>query len=642
MISPVIETIGFDLGHGETAVAKARVGTSEPPEMLEVNNKKVQITAIGWHPDLGYLVGEQALIQAGVTQLKISFKQKPNSDPNYRETVRSFLETYYRLLKENKQIEGGENSSFYVGCPSGWSIGEREEYQKLLEEAGIPLPRVVSESRAAFMQAKEAGKLAYDKLKSAVLLVDIGSSTTDFTLVKSLHEIPMDFGSNALGASLIDKAIFARTLANHEQKALLEKVFEEYPHHQARCELACRKAKEDFFSNEQLYSNPQSFARGFESINEQIYFIPQVNKQIVGEILDQPLPELNGKSWIQSFREAVGEAKAELDRQGLAPKIVLMTGGASRMRFTRQICEEIFPEPESQVYPDSEPERCIALGLARVGRWDLRASAFKEEIDKLFHSKKLEELIEKHIPELIELLTKPLSDSLIENAIKPGLKDWQSNKVRTLAELESSLQKRAEQWLKSDQAQQTIDNKCVMWFNRSIQPDLAAETDPICRQFQIPRSSLRFEEGITPTVVSPELSLGDTILADTVAFIVNLAIGGGAISSIVALILTGHLVWPIALVYGASVLAAGVELSKKSVQEAIKTQIDIPSWSRSSFLSDKKIDSICEQISPELQKVFKKQLVENRQTFDELIGKVGQELKKALNTKAEEAAILIQ
>jgi molecular chaperone DnaK (HSP70) len=76
----VLETIGFDLGHGETAVAKARVESIEPPEMLEINNKKVQITAIGWHPELGYLVGEQALIQAGVTQLQISFKEKPNNE----------------------------------------------------------------------------------------------------------------------------------------------------------------------------------------------------------------------------------------------------------------------------------------------------------------------------------------------------------------------------------------------------------------------------------------------------------------------------------------------------------------------------------------------------------------------------------
>jgi molecular chaperone DnaK (HSP70) len=183
-------------------------------------------------------------------------------------------------------------------------------------------------------------------------------------------------------------------------------VFEDYPHHQARCELACRKAKEDYFSNEQLYSHPQSFARGFESINEQIYFIPQVSRVMAQEILNQPLPELEGNSWIQSFREAVNVAKEKLDQQGIVPRVVLMTGGASRMKFTREICEEIFPRTGSQVRPDPEPERCIALGLARVGRWDLRASAFKAEINQVFDSKKLKDLIERHIPELIELLVK--------------------------------------------------------------------------------------------------------------------------------------------------------------------------------------------------------------------------------------------
>ncbi|HEY9601592.1 MAG TPA: hypothetical protein V6C85_08280 [Allocoleopsis sp.] len=638
----VLETIGFDLGHGETAVARARVESIEPPEMLEINNKKVQVTAIGWHPDLGYLVGEQALIQAGVTQLQISFKQKPNHDPKYRKTIAKFLETYYRLLKDSKQIEGGETSQFFVGCPSGWSISDREEYQTLLKESGIPLLSIVPESRAAFMHAKEAGKLDYDKLRSSVLIVDIGSSTTDFTLVKSLHEIPIDFGSNTLGGSLIDKAIFVRTVASHEDQALLERVFEAYPHHQARCELACRKAKEDFFSNEQLYSHSQTYARGFESINEQIYFIPQVNKAIAQEILNQPLPELDGKSWIQSFRDAVSEARAKLDQQGIVPKVVLMTGGASRMQFTRQICQEIFPEPESQVRPDPEPERCIALGLARVGRWDLRAAAFKQEVNQLLDSQTLKELIERHIPELIELLSQPLSDALIENALKPSLKDWRNNKIRTLADLENVMKSRAEEWMKSDRVRQIVKTQSVTWFNSKIQPELAEATDPICRRYQIPRSSLRFEEGINPDVVNPELAIGDAILAETVSFIVNVVIGSGTVGSIIALILTGHLTWPIVLIYGVSVLAAGVEITRSRTQDAIKTKLDIPSWSRSLLLNDSKIDSTCEQMHPELEKVFRQQLTENQEAFDELIGKVGQELKNALNTKAQEAVILIQ
>lgn len=638
----ILETIGFDLGHGETAVAKAIVESIEPPQMLEINNKKNQITALGWHPRLGYLVGEQALIQAGVTQLTISFKQKPNNDPKYQETISTFVATYYRLLKESKQIEGGENTYFYVGCPSGWSVSDRAEYQKLLQSAGIDLLNVVPESRAAFMQAKEAGKLEYEKLLSSVLIVDIGSSTTDFTLVKSLQEIPIDFGSNTLGASLIDKAIFDSTLAKHEQKTLLEKVFTEYPHHQARCELACRKTKEDYFSNEQLYSDAQSFARGFESINEQIYFIPQVNKLIMEEILHQPLSALGQKTWMQSFREAVQEAKEQLDKQGIVPKILLMTGGASRMKFTHQICQEIFPEPETLLRPDPEPERCIALGLARVGRWDLRATAFKQEVNKLVESNKLKELIERHIPELIELLTQPLANSLIANAVRPGVKEWQKNKIKTLADLETSMKSRAEQWLQGNIAQQIINNQCINWFNNKIQPDLAAETDPICRKFQIPRSSLRFEDSIDPTFVNPELRIGDAILADTVAFIVNVVIGGGTLASIITLILTGHFTWPIALVYGASVMAAGMELNRKGVQEAIKTNVDIPGWLRSSFLSDKKIEDMCEQIKPELEKVLREQLTANQEAFNELIAKVEQGLEKALSTKVQEAVILIQ
>jgi HSP90 family molecular chaperone len=96
------------------------------------------------------------------------------------------------------------------------------------------------------------------------------------------------------------------------------------------------------------------------------------------------------------------------------------------------------------------------------------------------------------------------------------------------------------------------------------------------------------------------------------------------------------------LVYGASVLVAGVEITRSKTQEAIKEKLDIPSWSRSMLLGDSKIDSICEQTKPELERVFREHLTQNQEAFDELIGKVGQELKTALNTKAQEAVILIQ
>lgn len=98
----------------------------------------------------------------------------------------------------------------------------------------------------------------------------------------------------------------------------------------------------------------------------------------------------------------------------------------------------------------------------------------------------------------------------------------------------------------------------------------------------------------------------------------------------------------IALVYGASVIAAGMELNRETVKEAIKINVNVPSWIRSSLLNDKKIDDMCHQVKPELDKVIQEQLIANQDAFDKLINKVEQGLQKALSTKVQEAIILIQ
>jgi len=115
------------------------------------------------------------------------------------------------------------------------------------------------------------------------------------------------------------------------------------------------------------------------------------------------IPKLTDRSWRDLEPALAGTGAQELDS-------VLSWGGEwkGKARTTKHCAEscandrrcishavhtsdlqEFFPEPESQVRPDPEPERCIALGLARVGRWDLRAAAFKEEVNLLCDSNKL-------------------------------------------------------------------------------------------------------------------------------------------------------------------------------------------------------------------------------------------------------------
>jgi len=71
----------------------------------------------------------------------------------------------------------------------------------------------------------------------------------------------------------------------------------------------------------------------------------------------------------------------------------------------------------------------------------------------------------------------------------------------------------------------------------------------------------------------PQLSIGDDILTTTVAFSQS-GDCWGMIGSIIALLLTGHFILPIALVYGAAFLGEGAA-KQRDIEDAIKEQVDI-------------------------------------------------------------------
>ncbi len=185
------EIIGFDLGHGETAIAKTTLFTEEskfnltPPKTLEIINGKSSIITAVAMKDGRILIGDDAYSFKDVTDLYILFKSYQLDDPKVYEPIKNFV----RKCLDNLQKQGtrlDQNTHFIVGSPSGWTESDRKKYEEILKEAGMINITVRPESRAAFLEAKESGELSdFSLINDCVLIIDIGSSTTDFTIVKN-------------------------------------------------------------------------------------------------------------------------------------------------------------------------------------------------------------------------------------------------------------------------------------------------------------------------------------------------------------------------------------------------------------------------------------------------------------------------
>ncbi len=201
---------GYDLGDGESAVAWLRAGKKTEPQMIELRGRKSVITALASHPQEGMFIGEEACHLTGADWLEVRFKSRYLQDPQGAGSlVVMFAREVMAALAADGRMDSPESACFFVGCPSGWPKETREAYRKLFTRAGMANCEVVSESRAAFMFARESGELRVsdDLLTLPTLIIDAGSSTTDFTFVADLAERSLavsDFGEVRLGGGLLD------------------------------------------------------------------------------------------------------------------------------------------------------------------------------------------------------------------------------------------------------------------------------------------------------------------------------------------------------------------------------------------------------------------------------------------------------
>ena len=484
LIRENIKIVGFDLGHGESSVSVTNLLSRDTPDSLELlNGRKSIITAVGIG-DNKVLIGDDAFLSNKIDAFHIMFKSFEFEYEGFITPMKFFVSELFNILENRGTLRLEENTHFFVGCPSGWTSNQRREYEVILTNIGLTNVKVMPESRAAFLFSKETGELNqnFEDLQDNVLIIDIGSSTTDFTSVKNLEEQPIDSGNIKLGGGLIDQEIFNYILNSYspEEKSKFEELFKLKPLLKSKCLLKCRQVKESYFSAATDSKFIDEYLQELQMVEDYLFKI-RLYKKDMDAILNSPISTLNNKSWKATFMNQLEELKKLEDFS--MPKMILMTGGASKMQFTKEITESIFPEIESKnIFVGANPSLSISKGLAVAGKLDFKIKYFKEDADILITSPVLYNIVYENFPSLISKMSDSIAEHFIQIAIEKTIA-WRNGEIGgSIKVLKKEISSELNEVLTNNKDLFTKDMKS--WL-LELNPEVEKLTSNLCKKYDI-------------------------------------------------------------------------------------------------------------------------------------------------------------
>ncbi len=587
---------GFDLGDGESTLARVSDTGARLPEIIEIEGRKVTITVWAVMKNGEVRIGENAARSAAsAVRSAARFKRNfinPQSDS--AGLIRDFSSRVFESVRSSGALTGGEMSNcVYIGCPAGWDPGTRERYQRIFETLGFPSPQVVSESRAVMVGAIQSNSVQeYVDLRSkSVLVIDIGSSTTDFAYINKGKEMEIRTGGEVfLGGGIMDEILLNASVDASPNAPALRKVFEESESWRVDCELHARRLKEKYYS---LSAEQRSQTDCSESLlityEDPLILDLVMDKAMAKRLTEKPCSQLNGKSFRSVFCSGLQDVRESIGN--IQPELLFLTGGVSRMEEIRSWCQEVFPE--SVIYTDREPEFSVARGLSWCGRIDDDVRHFRSEVDELISSSAVEAIVSSHLPALYRSALESLLDPLLEHAVKPVLLDWKNGKIEKLIDMESILREHIKVYLYSEDAKSRLYAPVSAWLV-DISNELEQQTSDICRKYRVPERSLEITSGLsasdfhilerinTKDILSGDSLVWSTLFVDSIISILIAVLCGG---SGVVLISEGPVGMLIGFVLSFLVLTASRAMGKKVLDEKLMT-VNLPLSIRKIALSN--------------------------------------------------------
>lgn len=560
--------IGFDVGDGESAIAAFEQGSGIEPVILPVGGSRSFLSAVGMLNG-EIVVGERAYTDALADGLSVRFKSRFTYDPARNEDIVRFVRGTVRDLQENGLLH--PEDAFVVGCPAGWNATARARYRELLMRAGLREPQVISESRAAFLYAKYAKTVALDidVLSKTALVIDIGSSTLDFAYIVGGRETGVGtFGDIALGGGILDEELLRLCVEQSRERDAIRRVFQESRSWYSYCEIEARRLKEEYYTR--LLDDPSASVKKvlricYDGVQK---LTLKLDGDLARQLTEKPLNALQGRSFIQAVQDALDHAvRLTADDP---PCLVLLTGGASRMPFFRQLCREAFREAAVVCCP--EPEFSIAKGLSYAGWIDSNLREFRKAIEKEITEERVAYTARKAMPQLIPPVTEALVDLLIEEAAVPVVTDWQKGRIGTMEEMDAQLKQRVTEVLDSPMARDALTPALRNWLDE-VGTQLQALVDPICDRYEVPRKEMALN--LTAVSSGPEklpldakgltgMNLIGALMTVIVSVLLGLLCGGSG----VALIAAGPLGFLAGALLGTAVSLFGMDAISGAMMKA--------------------------------------------------------------------------
>lgn len=375
--------VGLDLGDGETTLAWTTENGEADIRVFQraSTGERGVLTAMARAAtDRRRLLGEEAVYAAGAAEFNLNFKQRP--DPASLETPEAvlFIQALIAEFLAARAEESTARTTMVVGHPTGWPEEVVDAYARYLRHPRIRT-RLLPESQAALVHVRRHP--GEQPPNHRVLVVDIGSSTTDFTVITDRSPRSLALGAD-FGCRRIDFQVADLVTERFKDHEVLRAAVDEDGGRQFLL-LACRRAKEAQFSGTQaeilnLPVNPR--------------FRPIVDLAWAWlRFVEIPTLVAAPGGWVDEFRALLTEALRLMDDTG--PDQVVLTGGGSRMPFTRRICQDVFPD--AVIENDPEPAFSVARGLALAGHTELRLERFRAALAALLDEPDLAELCREHI-----------------------------------------------------------------------------------------------------------------------------------------------------------------------------------------------------------------------------------------------------